>query len=63
MYGLENQDCLEFLKGLDDESVDLILADPPYFKIISHAWDNQWNSEERYLEWLLTETLSAQRLE
>ncbi|HUT85953.1 MAG TPA: DNA methyltransferase [Elusimicrobiales bacterium] len=24
-------DCLEFMKGLPDNSIDLILADPPYF--------------------------------
>ena len=30
----ENKDCLEFLKSLDDESVDLAILDPPYFEII-----------------------------
>ena len=28
---LENKDCLEFLKGIKDESVDLVLTDPPYY--------------------------------
>ena len=28
---LENKDCLEFLKELDTESVELVLTEPPYF--------------------------------
>ena len=62
MYGLENQDCLEFLRSLEDESVDLILADPPYFKIIADAWDNQWTSEKRYLEWCKAWTTECVRV-
>ena len=27
---LENKDCVEFLKTLDDNSVDYINVDPPY---------------------------------
>ena len=29
-YKIYNQDCLEFMKKLDDESFDMIFADPPY---------------------------------
>ena len=49
----ENKDCLEFLKSLDDESVDLVIVDPPYFEIIKDDWDNQWNSEQEYLDWCI----------
>ena len=28
---IENKDCLDYLKTLDDNSVDLVLTDPPYF--------------------------------
>lgn len=48
---LENKDCLDFLKTLEDNSVDLIINDPPYFEIVKNSWDNQWSSEEEYLEW------------
>ena len=48
---LENKDCLDFLKTLEDNSVDLIINDPPYFEIVKDSWDNQWSSEEEYLEW------------
>lgn len=48
---LENKDCLDFLKTLEDNSVDLIINDPPYFEIVKNSWDNQWSSEDEYLEW------------
>ena len=47
----EHKDCLEFLKSLDDESVDLVIVDPPYFEIVKDSWDNQWKSEQEYLDW------------
>jgi|TARA_Y100000310_G_scaffold288585_1_gene314343 site-specific DNA-methyltransferase (adenine-specific) len=51
MIDLRGVDCLELLKTLDDESIDLVLTDPPYFNIISHQWDNQWTTEQEYLTW------------
>lgn len=46
-----NRDCLRFLKTVESESVDLVLTDPPYFQIVGNKWDNQWKSENEYLEW------------
>ena len=50
---IRNQDCLEYLKTLDSNSVEMILTDPPYF--IGYdggkGWDKQWKSEEDYLAW------------
>jgi DNA modification methylase len=48
---LRNQDCLEFLSSIKDNSVDLVIVDPPYFKILREDWDNQWGCEQKYLEW------------
>jgi len=48
---LKIQDCLEFLATIEDESIDLIITDPPYFQVIKETWDNQWSSEDEYLEW------------
>jgi DNA modification methylase len=48
---LLNEDCLEFIKKIETESIDLVLNDPPYFKIVSNKWDNQWVSEDHYLDW------------
>ena len=42
---------MEYLKNLEDESVDLICVDPPYFEIITDSWDNQWKDQDAYLEW------------
>lgn len=33
------------------DSINLIVADPPYFKVIGEKWDYQWRTEEEYLEW------------
>jgi DNA modification methylase len=51
MVSLHNKDCLEFLRSLDDNSIDLVVTDPPYFEIVKNDWDNQWSSESEYLEW------------
>ena len=47
-----NGDCLDVLPRLPDNSVDLILTDPPYFKVKSDAWDNQWDKPADFLAWL-----------
>lgn len=49
---LVHADCLVYLKSLSDNSVDLILTDPPYFRVKANAWDNQWPDAESYLAWL-----------
>jgi DNA modification methylase len=51
MINLQNRDCLDLLKSLPNESVDLILVDPPYFQIMKNEWDNQWENEAEYLAW------------
>jgi DNA modification methylase len=50
-YNLQNKDCLEFLKEIPDNSIDLVNVDPPYFEIVKNDWDNQWKSEQEYLDW------------
>lgn len=54
MPGIElfNADCLRMLKTMPDDSVDLIVTDPPYFKVKPQGWDNQWKGDEDYLRWL-----------
>jgi len=42
------------MKMIPDESVDLVVADPPYWKVIGEKWDYQWRTEEEYLEWSLS---------
>lgn len=52
MKDIRNIDTFELLKSLKDGSVDMILTDPPYFAVTDDDWDNQWNSEIEFLEWL-----------
>lgn len=45
------EDCLKILPKILDKSIDLIIADPPYFKTISEKWDFKWRTEKDYIEW------------
>lgn len=49
---LVHANCLEYLPNVPDNSVDLIVTDPPYFKVKRHAWDNQWSDTTEFLAWL-----------
>jgi len=46
-------DCLEELKSIQTGTVDLVIADPPYWKVIGEKWDYQWRAEDDYVEWSL----------
>lgn len=46
-------DSLLELSKFDDFSVDLVVADPPYWKVIGEKWDYQWRIEQDYIEWSL----------
>jgi site-specific DNA-methyltransferase (adenine-specific) len=45
-------DCLEVMRTLPDNSIDLIITDPPYFKVKSEWWDRQWSDADKFLEWI-----------
>jgi DNA modification methylase len=51
MDNLKNIDCLDYLKSISDNSIDLVCVDPPYFQIVKNKWDNQWKTEWDYLKW------------
>ncbi len=45
-------DCREKLDIFDAETFQAIIADPPYFQVLlGENWDNQWQTEEDYLNW------------
>lgn len=47
-----NADILDINnKHIKDRTVDLIIADPPYFKVIGEKWDYIWRTEDDYLDW------------
>lgn len=45
-------DCLEYMRGMPDNSVDAVITDPPYFRFKKNAWDNQWDKPAEFLSWL-----------
>lgn len=50
-----NADCLEVLPQIEENSARLVIADPPYFRVLTkEAWDNQWANEAEYVEWSLS---------
>lgn len=50
MNDYQNEDALVYLRSIEDNSIDLIVTDPPYY--IGHdKWDKQWNTEKEYLDW------------
>ena len=59
MLDIKNQDCIEYLKSLPSESVDLVLTDPPYNIGVDggKGWDSEngdtWGPDKNlpYLDW------------
>lgn len=53
MISIKNMDALEYLKTIPDQSVDLVLTDPPYGIGYDggQKWDSQWETEQDYLDW------------
>ena len=52
-----NMDALEFLKQIEDKSINLIVIDPPY-NINKDSWDKL----EDYENWLKSVILELQRV-
>lgn len=56
-----NQDCMEYMKTLPNECVDLIVADPPYYEICGE-FDFVFKDAEEYLDWCKNWILEAKRI-
>ena len=48
---LQQGDCLELMRAMPANSVDLIATDPPYYKVKGDAWDRQWDTPAAFLAW------------
>jgi len=55
-------DCLEVMKSMPDKSVDAVITDPPYFRIVDAQWDKQWKTLEDYIEWLELASIQWRRI-
>lgn len=51
MKKIINQSCIDVLKEIDSESIDLIIADPPYFQVCGDFDFGVWDSRADYLNW------------
>ena len=51
-YKLIHGDCLEVLPTLEAGSIDAVITDIPYFRIMSEDWDRQWETIEDYQAWI-----------
>jgi len=61
---LHNLDCLDLLKTIPSDSIDLVLTDPPYFIGFDggRGWDSVWDNEEAYLSWCKQWTVECERV-
>jgi len=47
-----NQDCLDFLKQIDNESIDLVIVDPPYnLQKFDYGNQSDFQGDREYKEW------------
>jgi len=44
-------DCNDKMQSIGDNTIDLVIADPPYWKVIGEKWDYQWRTEQDYIDW------------
>lgn len=49
-----HSDCVDFLRKINDESVDACITDPPYWGVVEDEWDNQWKDINEYKNWCET---------
>ena len=61
---ITNKDCLKYLKTIPDNSVDLILTDPPYFIGFDggKGWDSKWKNDREYIQWCISWTKECIRV-
>ena len=52
MLTLKQADCLDLLQTIENNSIDLIATDPPYYRVKTDDWDRQWESKEAFFVWL-----------
>ena len=61
MIDLRHGDCLEILKNIESNSVNLVLIDPPYNISKNKKWD-KWKTVDAYVEFMGQVFLECQRV-
>lgn len=59
---IHNDDCINILKKIPSETVDLVLIDPPYFILKGQKWDKQWENVSEYIDWCYAWASEASRV-
>lgn len=59
---IKNEDCLDRLKKTPTESVDLIIADPPYFQVYGDFDFNVFETRQDYINWCREWLLESKRV-
>ena len=58
-----NQDCLDLMKSLPKESIDLIYIDPPFFTQQDFGqFTDKWDSIQSYLDYMKVRLIEMHRL-
>jgi len=60
-YQIFNQNAITFMRTLENNCIDLIIADPPYFEI-KGKFDFIWANQAEYLAWSKEWLLEAKRI-
>lgn len=47
-----DEDCLETLSKISNDSVDCVITSPPYYQLRDYGWSGQWGLEKTYQEYL-----------
>lgn len=51
-FKLINDCCLNAFKSIDNNSIDCIITDLPYYKVVKDDFDNQWDNFDSYLNFI-----------
>lgn len=59
---LYNGDCLIEMAKIPDKSIDCIICDLPYYKVVDADFDNCWEDDKEYLMWVEKCILELKRI-
>ncbi len=63
MFALHLGDCLEVMRGMDADSVDACVTDPPYgLEFMGKEWDYAWQVVDPFYELLLESRQVSQHI-
>jgi DNA modification methylase len=49
---ISNEDVATYIAKVPDCSVNTIILDPPYYRVVDEDWDKQWKTIDDYLKWM-----------